>query len=268
MQALQCFVAGVGVWSPLTPGWDACRALFAGAAPAATQAALPAATWLPATERRRATASTRVVLSVAQEALTQAGWDAGQLSTVFASSSGSADITDELCGMLAAGDTQISPTKFHNSVHNAPAGYYSIAVQCRAPSVTLGGYDASAAMGLLDAAVQVAADDSPLLLVAFDVPYTGPLAQARVIDRPWGIALALAPAARASTLAALRIQWCAPAPDTPCTGPAAEALRLGNPSARLLPLLEAIGGGRPQQIVLAGNGGALAVDVTPMQRAS
>ena len=51
--------------------------------------------------------------------------------TVFTSSSGDGDNVHEICETLAAADRQVSPTRFHNSVHNAPAGYWSIATRSR-----------------------------------------------------------------------------------------------------------------------------------------
>ena len=47
---------------------------------------------------------------------------------------------------------QLSPTRFHNSVHNAPAGYWGIATGAHGPHrLRLCAYDASFAAGLLEA---------------------------------------------------------------------------------------------------------------------
>jgi hypothetical protein len=260
------YVAGVGVWSPVLPSWQACRSRLLGEAPAASESKLPPADWLPPVERRRATLSTRVVLSVTKDALTDAGWEASDLPTVFASSSGSPDITNELCAALAAGDTQISPTRFHNSVHNAAAGYYSIAVACHASSTTLGAHDGSAAAGLLEAGVLLATEASRVLFVAFDVPYTGPLAELRPIDAPFGVALALADEPVAGQIARLRLERSArrDEPLSRCSDPALEHTRQHNPSARLLPLLDAIARGVATQVVLGtGSASQLTVEVMP-----
>ncbi len=260
------YVAGIGVWSPVLPNWDACRSRLLGEACADVEAKPPPADWLPPTERRRATLSTRVVLSVTKDALTRAGWQASQLPTVFASSSGSPDITNELCSALAAGDLQISPTRFHNSVHNAAAGYYSIAVACHAASTTLGAHDGSAAAGLLEASVLLTTEETPTLFVAFDVPYTGPLAEMRPIADPFGVALALSPEPCAGQIAALNVERVAgnALPVTRCQDPQLEHVRAHNPSARLLPLLEALARREPAQIVLGmASGGQLRVDVKP-----
>lgn len=248
---MQCAVAGIGVWSPLVPGWDALCALARGEPLPQAQQALPPASLLPPAERRRATLSTRIVLTVAQEALAASRWNAADIATVFASSSGSPDITDTLCAMLAAGDTQISPTRFHNSVHNAAAGYYSIAVECRAASTSIAAFDASAAAGLLEAAVLVATEQRPVLFVSFDSPYTGALARQRTLGQAWGVALALMPR-DAAPAPMLDIGWRADQDngETRCASAQLDALRLGNPTARLLPLLFALAGSAPPQVRL------------------
>ena len=115
---------------------------------------------LPSRERRRATPSTRIALTTAQQALTHAGLDAKAVPAVFGSSSGNPDIIHDICAMLAAGDYLISPTKLHNSVHNAASGYYSIAVASHRAVTSLCAFDGTATAALLETAVQAIAADS------------------------------------------------------------------------------------------------------------
>ncbi|MFN3565688.1 MAG: beta-ketoacyl synthase chain length factor [Burkholderiaceae bacterium] len=234
---MRLFVAGVGVWTPRLPSWAACRAMLRDGVAAAAAETLPRADWLPPAERRRATLGTRVVLAVAQEAIAAAGWEAATVASVFASSSGSPEITDQLCAALAAGDTQISPTRFHNSVHNAAAGYYAIAVGCRESSTSVAALDASAAAGLLAAAALALDEGREVLFCSFDMLYTGPLAVVRSLTAPWGVALALSPQVQGG--AALELSWqpSSDAPETVCADAELEAARRRNPTARLLPLL-------------------------------
>ncbi len=263
---MRLFVCGIGVWSPALPSWPACKARLAGGAVAAGDIGLPKAEWLPPVERRRATLSTRVVLTVTQEALTAASWSPAQLPTVFASSSGSPDITDELCAALAAGDTQISPTRFHNSVHNAAAGYYSIAVGSRAPSTSLAAFDASAVAGLIEAASMALSDSTPVLFCSFDVPYTGPLALVRPVVDPWGVALALTPEPAPGSIARLDLAWSGrvSSADSACSDVDLEYMRLHNPSARLLPLLALLAGPTAGSALFSATpAGQLRIDVTP-----
>src|SRR3546814_8269162 len=88
-------------------------------------------------------------------------------------------IRQRISAELATPERIVSPTDFHNSVHNAAAGYWGIGTGSRAPSTTLAGYDASFALGLLEAGLQVVGDRRAVLLVVFDVPAPEPLLHAR-----------------------------------------------------------------------------------------
>ena len=109
---------------------------------------------------------------------------------MFTSSSGDGDNVHAICESARHAERQVSPTRFHNSVHNAAAGYWSIATQCRAASTSLCCHDASFAAGLLEAASQVAVDGKPVALIAYDHPYPAPLRRrapdrARASARRW-----------------------------------------------------------------------------------
>src|SRR3546814_8872974 len=98
-------------------------------------------------------------------------------------------IRQRISAELATPERIVSPTDFHNSVHNAAAGYWGIGTGSRAPSTTLAGYDASFALGLLEAGLQVVGDRRAVLLVVFDVPAPEPLLHARPMAMPASCAL-------------------------------------------------------------------------------
>jgi hypothetical protein len=210
----------------------------------------PEARMLPPNERRRAAVTVRWALAAAQEALEASGYRADEVATVFATSGSDGETLHHLCEALASSQRQVSPTRFHNSVHNAAAGYWSIAAGSRRPSSSLCAYDASFAAGLLEAASQVRAEEAPVLLVAYDVPYPAPLRAVRPIAEPFAVALMLAPEARPDTLACCRMTLdgqsagCAPLPA------ALEGALGSNPAARSLPLLAAIAHGRREPVPL------------------
>ena len=152
MSGLSAYVDGVGLIGPGLANWTLGKAILAGEATYVEQCALlPAADTLPSAERRRVGRVVRLALAIGYEAASAAGQDTASLATVFASSGGDGDICHQICQMLATGDRQISPTRFHNSVHNAPAGYWGIATGARAPSTSLCAYDGSFGAGLLEA---------------------------------------------------------------------------------------------------------------------
>jgi hypothetical protein len=130
----------------------------------------------------------------------------------------------------------ISPTRFHNSVQNAPAGYWSIATGAMVASTTLSAYDASFAAGLLEAMVQVTVLQQPVLLIACDTGYPPPLSEKRRMGDAFGIALVLAPDVGTTSVARLSAALDSASVDR-IEEPALEALRLDTPAGRGLPLL-------------------------------
>ena len=146
-------------------------------------------------------------------------------------------------------DRQLSPTRFHNSVHNAPAGYWSIAARAMATSNVLCAHDGSFCAGLLESLCQVAVDRVPSLLIAYDTDYPEPLHAVRPIVDAFGVALVLAPGATERALARIDVQL-TDAPATTLANAGFEALRTGNPAARALPLLDALAARRPARVVL------------------
>jgi hypothetical protein len=263
---IACAVLGIGVYGPGLADWAAAREVLSGAAVyVRADNPAPPSGLLPSAERRRATPSTRIALTTAQQALTHAGLDAKTVPAVFGSSSGNPDIIHDICAMLAAGDYQISPTKFHNSVHNAASGYYSIAVESHCAVTSLCAFDGTATAALLETAVQANAAHSPVLMVCYDLPYPFPLSEARPTVDAWSLALVLAPPEFEPAVARLTLTDGAASgteggSDTVLANPQLESIRLGNPTARMLPLFAALAQPRACEIVLRqGNGRALLV---------
>jgi hypothetical protein len=250
---LPLFVEGIGLLGPGLPGWDAAQPVLRGEAAhvfAATTLAPPAR--LPPAERRRSGAVMRLAMGVADEAVAQAGTDPSTLATVFTSSGGEGANCHSLCETLAEPNPLISPTRFTNSVHNAAAGYWHIAVGSQATSTSLCAHDGSLCAGLLEAAAAVHADAHPVLLVAYDLPYPEPLNSCRPIAENFALALLLSRHQTARSLAALQVQPLAAEPGTAtrCDDASLEALRTGIPAAAALPLLTLLARRQPGVLVL------------------
>jgi Beta-ketoacyl synthase, N-terminal domain len=187
---------------------------------------------LPPAERRRCAPSVAWALAVAQEAVTHSGLEAGAFAVVLVSSDGDGDIVHRLCSALATPAAEVSPTDFHNSVHNAATGYWSIGAHSSAPSTALCAYDSSFAAGLLEAACQIATESRPVLLLAVDLPYPPPLAVHRPVQHGFATALALEPGR------GLEISRESNGATTPL--PAGLVTFEGNAAAACLPLLAAL----------------------------
>lgn len=264
---LTLYVAGIGILGPGFDGWETSRALFAGECVyKGGDTAEPRSTLLSPTKRRRMSYTTRLAVHAAQQALEQSGLPGDDLATVFASSDGDTAILHQLCSALALPEKTVSPTAFHNSVHNAPAGYWSIATGSHASSNSLSCYDATFVTGLLDAACQATVEHRPVLLNVYDMKMPQPLHDARPIDVSFAVALMLLPQASSNSLARLDIELrpSDKAPGSTLEQPAMENLRYANPAARALPLLAALARTHASEVVLAYvNGNYVHVQVTP-----
>ncbi|MFN0317957.1 MAG: beta-ketoacyl synthase chain length factor [Burkholderiales bacterium] len=266
---MQAYVDGVALWSPRLPGWEAAAPVLRGehALPEAS-VPRPAPTLLPPNERRRAPDTVAVALEVAARACEHAGVDRTRVASVFTSTHGDLAITHYMCETLASTPELISPTKFHNSVHNAAAGYWSIATGCMAPYTALSAWARSFAAGLIEAFTQLASDGEPVLCVAYDIEAVGPLARVAHSKGVVACALVLVPAQSERSIA--RIQWSTrgdPAPlDSAPISAAAHELS-GNAMSASFALLEALAGRSPTNIrYAAGPELALELQVTPLTR--
>jgi hypothetical protein len=250
---MRLFVEGIGLLGPGLDGWAASRSVLAGEVDyLAAPTNLRASDMLPAAERRRAGVPIKLALAVGQEAFLQAGRDTKTAATVFTSSGGDNDNVHAINGILATAPREVSPTRFHNSVHNAAAGYWCIAAGSHEPSTSLCAYDASFAAGLLESATQVTVDDAVVALVAYDHPYPEPLNAVRPITAVLGMALILTPRQTEKSLAVIEVDFVSgKTQETTMQTAGLETLRLGAPAARGLPLLAALASGKPAQISIA-----------------
>jgi hypothetical protein len=194
MTQLSACVRGIGLLGPGLDDWLSGASVLTGVTPYTPRATvLPVPAALPAAERRRTGAVVRLALAIGFEASSRAGANPAELPTVFSSSGGDGSNCHEICQTLATGDRQLSPTRFHNSVHNAASGYWSIAVGATPASSVLCAYDATFGAALLEALTQVVVDRVPVLLVAYDSGYPEPLHGVRPIPDAFGVAMVLAP---------------------------------------------------------------------------
>jgi Beta-ketoacyl synthase, N-terminal domain len=237
MVTLAAQIEGIGLLGPGLDGWTGSVALLEGRSQYLRQpTVVPVPGGLPPAERRRLGLVVKLALSVGLQATSKAGVDPGALPAVFTSSGGDGQNCHEICQSLSLDERLISPTRFHNSVHNAAAGYWSIATRSKAPSNVLCAFDVSFAAGLLEAVTQVVVDQTRVLLVAYDAQYPPPLFVKRPIPEAFGVALVLAPAASSGSLGRLTIRLADATPDR-MSNSDLEAIRASIPAARSLPLL-------------------------------
>jgi hypothetical protein len=247
---LEVYVEGVGFWASRLPGWDVAREVLAGrAAPPATAATRPSPSLLPPAERRRAPDTVAVALEVAARACENAGRDPKSLPSVFVSANGDLPISDAICDTLAKTPALTSPTKFHNSVHNAAAGYWTIATGCMKPYTALCGRDCTFGQGLLETVAQALSENTPVLLVTYDIESRGPVSTMQPSRGVFAGALVLSPEKRERSIARLVLEAREEASPRQSTARAVSAsLVEGNAMMNALPLFEALADGVTREL--------------------
>lgn len=260
------YVHGVGLAAPGLPDWQAAQAILRDQSQYLPQ---PLAghqiKLLPRNEARRAGASTRLAFQAAEQAC--AGIDPAtlaRLASVFASSAADTSIAEKICADLVVSPRSVSPTQFHNSVHNAAAGYWGIATGSNAPANSLSAGIHSFAAGLMEAWTMLAESTESVLLVCFDTEGSSMLSAARPsIHASCAMALLLS---RNPDCASAQLQGLSlvEAPPTRMENPELEGFRQRNPAARSLPLLRALAGEETCDVVLEATHGCLALTVAPL----
>jgi hypothetical protein len=240
MQPLSAYIEGIGLLGPGMDSWaSAVPRLLDPASWEPLPTVLPLPEGLPPAERRRLGHVVKLALSVGRQATAAAHRDPATLPSVFSCSGGDGHNCHEICETLTSDDPQISPTRFHNSVHNAAAGYWSIATGARSPSNALCAFDASFSAGLLESLTQIVVEQTPVLFVAYDAQYPHPLNEKRPIPDAFGVALVLTPERGAASLARLQLSL-GKRPADVLPEARLEVLRRSIPAARSLPLLSAL----------------------------
>jgi hypothetical protein len=189
-------------------------------------------------ERRRAPQLVKMAIEVMHQACNMANLPPDDVAVVFSSMMGDMQITDYMCNVLASSPAMVSPIRFHNSVHNAAPGYWSIATGAFSPTNAISACSHTPSIALLESCIQAAEESTPVLCVTQEVAAPPVLKDICSSEEPFSTALLLAPANFcAAPLSQLHFEVCDGAADWPPM-PAGFAEFESNPSARLLPLLE------------------------------
>jgi len=195
---------------------------------------------LPANERRRTTALIKMVLHAATEAVKGSDIVANEMSSVFSSAVSDLKILDRICSDLLLEDHPVSPIQFHNSVHNAPAGYWSIGTGSRHPSNSIAAGLGCAVVGLIEAGSMALIEHETVLLVIYDCPGTGLLRDAAQVEIPFACAMVLTAQQSAHSIAKIQLLGSTEMPCQPLENKALAGLCADNMAAYGLLLLEPI----------------------------
>lgn len=263
--SLAASLRGIGAFLPGAPDWPHLRDVLLGrAALDASAPARPGTSLLPATERRRAPAGVLLATEVARQACAMAGAAPDALPCVFASTHGEIAITDYVCSTLARAPRELSPTKFHNSVLNAPAGYWTMATGCHCASSAISAHSCSLGAGLLEAASIAHTDSTPVLLALCDVAAAGPLRDVLPARTSFAAAFVLTPGTGGRSFD-MTLDAMPSAPPVPAPiAPSLSAVGADDPTAaQALALLELFAKPQPARLALPLSAGlALTLEVS------
>jgi hypothetical protein len=179
-----------------------------------------------------------------------AGLDASELASVFVSGLGDTQLTDYMCKVLAGENKALSPTKFHNSVHNAAAGYWTISTNCMQAANSVAGFNESVSLTLMEALVQSNAEQRPLLLTFYDAPSSPILLELLENEHPFAVSIIIAPYSQGSampltaTVSEQQVTW----PSMQLNGELNECYQ-HNPCAKILPVLQFLTGARNELLM-------------------
>lgn len=238
--------AGIGAWGRGFQDWPSLHALLSGRSqPENLEFLPPKPAAIPARERRRAPLSVKLAVEVAGQACEMADVAPSETACVFASAMGDMDITEYMCRTVVSNQPAVSPTKFHNSVHNAPVAYWSISsgITLSSNAVAAGHYSASAS--LMEAINQCSVEGRPVLWVAQDIATPACFRFMFDSDQPCAFALLLLPSegkeegSLSASLVAGDGNW------PGLSGSLLRPLYEGNPSSRILSCLEKLTGEAP-----------------------
>jgi hypothetical protein len=252
---MRVWLSGIGISAAGVPDWESARAFIAGDREFELfEYRYRAPELLGGAERRRCPVSVKLALDVAEQARAMAGVEGADMAGVFASMTSDGPIVTRCLATLADDPHYLSPTDFHNSVHNAAVGYWAIATGSRHGATSLTAAEDSFAAALLKGVMQALSGDVPVLLCVYDVPFDAPLDVRVGIPVPFGAAMVLHGTPPATNLASLdlALEEGEAAPSRPLRDFWSGVFET-NPAAGIIPLAE--------QIALMGRGEEPVVNV-------
>ncbi|MDQ3032088.1 MAG: beta-ketoacyl synthase chain length factor [Myxococcota bacterium] len=164
------YVTGLALWSP---GHRDLESFVAGARDESViDCSSP---WVPPRLMRGASRLTRMLGEVACSACASGGADPKTVSTIYTSSYGEIETMVILLDAIFAGDGQLSPMRFKNSVHNSASGLGSIGTGNQGFSTALAAGDRSFEAAMIEAMVLLGERGGDAVIAAADDRLPAPL---------------------------------------------------------------------------------------------
>lgn len=240
---LSCELVGIGAWGPGFTDWPTLKQLLLSdsVGGSSLEISTPKPEVIPANERRRAPLPVKAAVDVSWQALQQSGIPSEQVACVFGSGLGDTEITDYMCRVLTTPEKQLSPTKFHNSVHNAAAGYWTISTHCMKSANSIAAYQMTAGLALLEGFTQCVLHNEPVLITLFDTEAHETYRQIFACEHSFAVAMLIRPVSGAASLAKISLTEAANGGAEPqWLNQTLNTLYQDNPAAKALDLLRTI----------------------------
>lgn len=194
MSQFEFSVLGIGAWGQTFANWNELSDQMHNGKVNREPMKSPQSASIPANERRRAPLAVKLAVETSSQACDAAGVSPQSTPCVFVSALGDTQLTDYMCRVLASDNKQLSPTKFHNSVHNAAAGYWTISSHCTEAANSVAGFEYSVPLTLMEAIVQAVSEQRALLITMFDAPVAPMLQPLLKNQYPFAVSMVIAPA--------------------------------------------------------------------------
>lgn len=169
---MKAYIEHIGLQAPGLEGWEASQAILKGEEPYAfAPLSKYSPQFLPANERRRTTSTIKLALRTAEETVSDYTPDAiAAMPTLFACVDGDTEISAKMTSAILQDQPMVSPIHFHNSVHNAPAGYWMIGQQNHQAATAISAGEYQIANSFIEALTQLSDKHPKVLLVVYDLP--------------------------------------------------------------------------------------------------
>jgi hypothetical protein len=240
---MKFYIQSICAYSPMFSDWpEAVKFLQKGDTyNPSEQRKIPKAEILSPTERRRASRTVNLALNVAEQAQQSSCVSMDDLSKVFSCSNGDSDIFNYLCSEVSLESILLSPTKFHQSLHNSVAGYwdiYSGSSQC-STSISAGEYSFIA--GLIESALLTMNKQRPVLYVSYDLAPPPRLNSWINISKSMAVAFVITAKPLTNAIAECKLSIGPGVCNSTCMSDSdLELFRKTNPAAASLPVLDAL----------------------------
>ncbi|MDR9499684.1 MAG: beta-ketoacyl synthase chain length factor [Hydrogenovibrio sp.] len=234
---MNLFLQAVGLQAPGLEGWENALPVLQGVQPyQAEPLSRYSPQFLPANERRRTTDTIKLALRTAEDTSQHLSPKArSQLPAVFACVDGDTAVFAKMAQSTLTDEPMVSPIHFHNSVHNAPAGYWMIGQHNQKAASALSAGEHQLGNSLLETIGQLEEAEPHAMLILYDLPIDPIIENHQPEIVPFGAGLILSLQPGPSPLATLEIeitQGHSYPPETDWFG--------ANQAAQILPLLQAL----------------------------